>query len=54
MSIRHIACIVVGCKPVRVAFSDYRGAAMPAGLSGSCVTPTLRRCERCGQVQVTD
>ena len=54
MPIRRVACLLVGCKPVKVAFSGYRAAATLAGLSGSCVTPTLHRCERCGQVQVID
>lgn len=53
LPIRRIACLLVGCRPVRVPFAEYKGS-MLAALSGSCVTPTLQRCDRCGQLKVVD
>jgi len=50
---QKIACLLTGCKPVRVPFSDYK-RVIASALSGSCVIPTLQRCARCGQVVVVD
>jgi hypothetical protein len=47
----RIACAVVGCRLVPMPFAARRRWTR-AGVSGSCVTPELRRCARCGQVRL--
>ena len=50
---QKIACLLTGCRPVRVPFSDFKRFIV-GSMSGTCVVPTLNRCARCGQVVVVD